>query len=200
VREFLQSFKDLNLTTGQTVVIVLFLLTWLECLVAWVFGLFEQAAIRRLSGKFFGLGFILWRRTLNAPAPPFAGTTVLRLSLAQLRVLEPDRLIFSSLGRRESGGRVLASLKGEARWVGDTAEITVRTPFASTYFMIAWLSVCVIWAIMGIMFSIPLTTLVIPVAMLIGGSLMLRHTWKRARQDSELVAAEITQHLGAKTR
>ena len=36
-------------------------------------------------------------------------------------------------------------------------------------------------------------TLVIPALMLVGGTLMLRYTWRTARRDSEILAAEVTQ-------
>ncbi len=196
---FLQSLKDLNLTTGQTVIIALFLLAWLECMAAWVFGFFEHWAIRRLSGKFFGLGFVIWRDAFDVHPPYLTGDTVLKLSHSQLRVMEPNYLIFSTLGRRELGTEILSTLKGEAKWIGGTAEVAIRLPFASVYFMLSWLSVCVIWAIMGFMFSIPLATMVIPAAMLTGGIIMLRFTWKKARQDSELLAVDIMQHLGVRT-
>jgi hypothetical protein len=197
VDELIQSIKGLNLTTGQLVIIALFLLSWLECVAAWVFGIVESWSIRNLTGRLFGIGFVIRRDRFSAHPPYLTGDAKLELSLVQLKVVSPDRIIFAPLPRRELSGKILASLKGEVRWEAESAELTVRLPFGQMWFMFTWLSLCVIWAIMALMFSIPPANLIIPAVMLFMGTFMLRRTWKGSRRDSEILATEITKHLGA---
>jgi len=200
VEEFRQFIQNQGMTTGQLVVIALFLLAWLECLGSWLFGLFEFWSTRRVSGRFFGIGPVVWRGVRSLPPPYMPVGATLKASSLNMRLLAPDRCIFAPVSGMELGGRGMTALKGDAKWQGVTAEITVRAPVGTFAFMLSWLSLCVIWAVMAIMFSIPTATLLIPIIMFVGGTLILRHTWLRARRDSEDFVSEFTEYLATQGR
>ncbi|UCF79200.1 MAG: hypothetical protein JSW03_02805 [Candidatus Eiseniibacteriota bacterium] len=192
-----QLLEDLRMSPGQATLVGLFLLTWLLGVLSWLWGLLEHVGVRRLSEVFFASGPVMWRGQENLPPRTELPGTRLELPFLSLKVTGPDRLIFTPSGRPEPGSRSTPVLKGEARWEGGAAQITVRGSFAPVAFMTAWLSLCVIGAAIALAFSVPTRALLIPAVMFAAGLLFLKHLWRSTRQAAEILGSEASERLRA---
>jgi hypothetical protein len=172
-----------------------FMLAWLAGFASWILGLVESRAIRKLTGRFFAIGPVVRRDTSNLPPPAVQPGMVIKLSSIQLKVAGSNLVIFAPLSGARFGSKVPFALKGQAKWVQEHVEITLRAPFFMFSFGIAWLSAAGIWVVAAIMFM-PLTAAIGGVAAMVGGAILLVYFRRTAQKDAGIVLSEFTEFLG----
>lgn len=172
-----------------------FALAWLVGLASWILGLLEYRAIRRLTGRFFDIGPVIRRETMNLPPPALQPGVIHEFLSIQLKADSPDLVIFAPISKARFGTRAPFALKGQARWAHDLTEITIRAPFSLFSFGLAWLSAATIWVIAAILFM-PFSFQLGGLALLAGGTILLLYFRRTARNDCDAVLSEFTRFWG----